>query len=51
MDITRKNLAYDVHSVDVLLEEARDRWGDSPAAGGSEGCLPEVAGQYAFGFG
>ena len=30
------NLAYDEHSVDALLDEARDRWGEIPDAGGSE---------------
>ncbi|CAE7322023.1 Catsper1, partial [Symbiodinium sp. KB8] len=30
------NLAYDEHSVDALLEEARDRWGNTPEVGGSE---------------
>ncbi|CAE7250880.1 unnamed protein product [Symbiodinium sp. KB8] len=30
------DLAYDEHSVDVLLEEAKDRWGNTPEAGGSE---------------
>ena len=30
------NLAYDLCSVDPLLEEAQDRWGDISTAGGSE---------------
>ena len=30
------NLAYDEHSVDALLKEAKDRWGEIPEAGGSE---------------
>ena len=30
------NLAYDVHSVDQLLEEAKDPWGEILEAGGSE---------------